>query len=70
VEYATADSIKGPYTRRGQLLATGTDGLVAPGGLDIAINGDHVIWHGDFGSGRAAYTGIVTISGNTVTIKY
>lgn len=70
VEYATADSIKGPYTRRGQLFATGTDGLVAPGALDIAINGDHAIWHGDFGSGRAAYTGILTLTGNTITVKY
>jgi beta-xylosidase len=70
VEYATADSIKGPYTRRGQLLATGTAGLVAPGGLDVAINGDHAIWHGNFGSGRAAYTGILALSGNTVTVQY
>ncbi|KAL1589269.1 hypothetical protein WHR41_02029 [Cladosporium halotolerans] len=70
VEYATADSIKGPYTRRGQLLATGRDGLMAPGGLDVAINGDHVIWHGDFGNGRASYTGILTMNGNTVTVRY
>jgi len=51
-------------------MATGTAGLKAPGGLDIAINGDHAIWHGDFGSGRAAYTGIMAISGNTVTVQY
>lgn len=70
IEYATANSIKGPYTRRGQLLATGTDGLKAPGGLDVAINGDHAIWHGDFGSGRASYTGILSISGDKVTVRY
>jgi beta-xylosidase len=70
VEYATADSLKGPYTRRGQLLATGTAGLVAPGGLDVAINGDHAIWHGNLGSGRASYTGILAINGNTVTVQY
>lgn len=70
VEYATADNIKGPYTRRGQLLATGTDGLKAPGGLDVAINGDHAIWHGDLGAGRASYTGILSLNGNTVTVRY
>jgi beta-xylosidase len=46
VEYATASSLKGPYTRQGKLFATGTDNLTAPGGLDIAVNGNHAIWHG------------------------
>jgi beta-xylosidase len=70
VLFFSPQCFRGPYTRRGQLLATGTAGLKAPGGLDIAINGDHAIWHGDFGSGRAAYTGILAISGNTVTVQY
>lgn len=46
VQYAVADSITGPYTRVGTLFSTGTDGMVAPGGLDLAINGDHAVWHG------------------------
>jgi hypothetical protein len=46
VKYATADVITGPYTRQGKLLKTGDFGLVAPGGLDININGDKAVWHG------------------------
>lgn len=46
IQYATASNIKGPYTRQGRIMATGTNGLSAPGGLDIAVNGDHAVWHG------------------------
>lgn len=46
VKYAVADRIEGPYRRMGQLLRTGDRGLVAPGGLDININGDKAVWHG------------------------
>jgi beta-xylosidase len=45
VKYAVADAITGPYTRMGKLLQTGDFGLVAPGGLDISINGDKAVWH-------------------------
>lgn len=46
VQYAIADKITGPYTRKGRLFGTGTMGMKAPGGLDIAINGNKAIWHG------------------------
>lgn len=46
VAYATATNIKGPYTKYGPLFVTGTDGMSAPGGLDLAVNGNHAIWHG------------------------
>lgn len=46
VSYAVADSIQGPYRKSGKLFVTGTSGLVAPGGMDVAINGDHAIFHG------------------------
>ncbi|CAK3932101.1 glycoside hydrolase family 43 [Lecanosticta acicola] len=46
VEYAIADKITGPYKRSGTVFKTGTLGLSAPGGLDVAINGDHAIFHG------------------------
>lgn len=45
VSYATATNIKGPYTKYGPLFITGTDGMTAPGGLDIAVNGNHAVWH-------------------------
>ncbi|KAK5121407.1 hypothetical protein LTR85_005239 [Meristemomyces frigidus] len=99
VSYATATNIKGPYTKYGPLFITGTDGMTAPGGLDIAVNGNHAIWHAyvkntthplkqciakhgkgkgkkhpdadecdrNHGSGRAAFTAILSENGNLVT---
>lgn len=46
VSYAISDKITGPYTKYGPLFVTGTSGLTAPGGLDIAVNGDHAVFHG------------------------
>jgi len=46
VSYATSDDIRGPYTKYGPLFVTGTAGMVAPGGLDIAVNGNRGVWHG------------------------
>ncbi len=78
-----ADRIEGPYLRHGPLFKTGNHGLLAPGGADIASNGNHrtstllcseevlrrsltevvpiVIWHADWGGGRAAFTAIVRL---------
>ncbi|KAK4540973.1 hypothetical protein LTR36_008481 [Oleoguttula mirabilis] len=68
VNYATASSITGGYTRAASpLFATGTDGLTAPGGPDIYKDGEHLLFHADDGSGRALYQAVVTISGTEVT---
>ena len=45
VSHALSDNIKGPYKKYGPLFVTGDKGMTAPGGADIAINGDHFIWH-------------------------
>ncbi|KAF2723867.1 glycoside hydrolase family 43 protein [Polychaeton citri CBS 116435] len=45
VQFATADNILGPYTRRGQIFKTGSKGMTAPGGLDINTNGNKAVWH-------------------------
>lgn len=46
VAYAIADQITGPYIRSGTLFKTsGSLGFQAPGGLDVAVNGDHAVWH-------------------------
>ena len=46
VAYAIADDIRGPYKRSGTLFKTGGPlGFQAPGGLDVAVNGDHAVWH-------------------------
>ncbi|KIP03386.1 glycoside hydrolase family 43 protein [Phlebiopsis gigantea 11061_1 CR5-6] len=73
--YATADSIKGPYTKAGApdapLLQTGTpySQLYSPGGLDIGPGGVNVVFHADLGTTvntRQMYAGQVTITGKTV----
>ncbi|TKA33582.1 hypothetical protein B0A50_00418 [Salinomyces thailandicus] len=45
VAYATSKNLKGPYTKYGPLYVTGNLGMVAPGGLNIAVGGEHAIWH-------------------------
>lgn len=45
VSYATATNIKGPFTKYGPLFVTGDLGMTAPGGAEIAVNGNHFIWH-------------------------
>lgn len=69
VSYAVSDDIRGPYRRQGTLFATGDLGLKAPGGLDIAVNGDHAVWHGDHGYGRATYAGLLSLKRNKVTAR-
>ncbi|GAB7350767.1 hypothetical protein MBLNU459_g1310t1 [Dothideomycetes sp. NU459] len=64
VSYATARQLRGPYTKFGPLLVTGVDGLVAPGGLDVAVDGDHAVFHADFGAGRAMYTALIAGAGD------
>jgi len=63
VAYATSKNIAGPYTKGGPMFLTQNipGGLVAPGGLDIAVNGNHAVFHANYGTGRAMYT--ATISG-------
>ncbi|EME40698.1 glycoside hydrolase family 43 protein, partial [Dothistroma septosporum NZE10] len=47
VQYAVADKITGPYVRHGTLFKTGVKGMTAPGSMDLAINGEKAIWHGN-----------------------
>jgi hypothetical protein len=42
VSYATASNINGPYTRQGDLLTGGIDGLSGPGGADVLWDGVHM----------------------------
>jgi len=99
VSYAISDSLTGPYLKYGPLLVTGSLGLTAPGGLDIAVNGDHAVFHAyvsltngrsvsspqglidayshtdrhrgsDYKGGRAMFTAILSLKGNTVSATY
>lgn len=70
VNYATASSITGPYTRYGPLLKTGDYNLTAPGGASIYSDGHHMVFHADDPtvSNRAMYIGLVNITQNHVAI--
>jgi beta-xylosidase len=68
VSYAIADTIVGPYKRSGSLFKTGGElGFKAPGGLDVAVNGDHAVWHANVGKGRAMFTGTISLKDGKIT---
>ena len=66
VSYALASNIRGPYRKSGQLFVSGSKGMTAPGGGDIAINGDHFVWHANYGQGRASFTTTVSLNGDRI----
>ncbi|KAK3678023.1 hypothetical protein LTR78_002118 [Recurvomyces mirabilis] len=68
VSYAIASDIRGPYRKGGPLYVTGNMGMYAPGGLDVALNGNRAIWHGNVAGGRAAFTGIASLDGNVISM--
>lgn len=72
VSYATAEAITGPYTKRSVLLKTGDNGLNAPGGADITVAGDRMVFHANDGTSfndvRFMYTANLTIDGDNVVI--
>lgn len=43
--YATSDKLMGPYTRKGDMLRTGTAGLIGPGAMDVSWNGVRITFH-------------------------
>lgn len=60
VNYATAPSITGPYTRATHpLFMSGDYGLVGPGGMSIYRDGKHMVFHARYGSGRALYETVI-----------
>lgn len=68
VSYATSKNIRGPYKKFGGLTQTGTCGLTAPGGLDMAINGDHALFHADRNCGRAMLTALIRGQGSQLQV--
>lgn len=61
-----------PYAKAGKpLLVTGTQGLYAPGGLDVLVEGGKVVFHAGQGTTsdvRQMYTGTISVSGQVVSI--
>ncbi|KAH8781383.1 glycosyl hydrolase family 43 protein [Diaporthe sp. PMI_573] len=70
VKYATSNNIAGPYTRRGQLLASGAYGLQSPGGATATPQGDALLFHANCPNSnlRCLHTIDMSISGGTVTL--
>ena len=61
VSYATSSDIKGPYERAAKpLFETGDYDLLAPGGMDIDLDGKHMLFHADYGHGRTLYEAFIT----------
>lgn len=69
VQYASAPSITGPYTRRGHLLGTGDFGLTAPGGANPSPGGEVLLFHANCNAGRCLHSIDMTNSGGIVTLK-
>lgn len=70
VRYATASSIKGPYTKTGNSLLASDDELRGPGGATVKEDGK-ILFHGwcNNNSGRCMYAAHVDIYGDTVTVE-
>lgn len=74
--YATATAVAGPYTKAAQpLLTSGGDGgrLNSPGGADVGLGGDRIVFHSDAKAGDASlrqmWTAGITIQGTVVSIS-
>lgn len=81
VSYATASSIKGPWTKQGApaapLLVSGDASnvgpLAGPGGADFSGDGSKIVFHAfengqDISDGRAMFVSGITESGKTISI--
>lgn len=69
VNYATAPAITGPYIRAASpLFQTGTDGLQAPGGMDVDVDNTHMVFHANYGSNtRPLFTAQISFNDNVIS---
>lgn len=78
VSYATASSVKGPYTKSDEPLLVSGDpsnvgSLTAPDGSDFSLDELKIVFHAfenghDISNGRAMYAADINLSGNTISI--
>jgi beta-xylosidase len=70
VKYATAKSMRGPYTRAAEpLLSTNAAAnLTSPGGATPVANGSAIVFHADCDEGRCFYERSIKISGTNITL--
>ncbi|RMZ89535.1 hypothetical protein DV736_g3233, partial [Chaetothyriales sp. CBS 134916] len=80
IQYATSNSVLGPYTRRGKFLATGDTAakVIIPGGIDVLPSDNtKAVFHADINQGylqgdgskrvRAVYAIDLKLSGHTAS---
>lgn len=71
VDYAVADSVKGPYTRSpsGPLVRTNDAfGLTAPGGATPVVDGSSIVFHADCPEGRCFFQSNIDVMGKKVVL--
>ncbi|KAH6652122.1 glycosyl hydrolase family 43 protein [Truncatella angustata] len=70
VNYATASSVTGPYTRSAVPLVTSDDsfGLTAPGGATPLVDGSGIVFHADCDEGRCLFENKIGMMGKKVVL--
>ncbi|KAK0880477.1 hypothetical protein LTR87_005756 [Friedmanniomyces endolithicus] len=69
LSYANSTSVTGPYARAAKpLLQTGDNGFDSPGGADVAIDGQHVVFHAAYNGGRAMYQAVINVVGGAFSV--
>ena len=75
VDYATAPHVTGPYTRAVRPLLVTGDGpaLRGPGGADVAVDGRHMVFHGNVGNytvrTRGLYSAVIEVNDGVVSLS-
>ena len=70
VSYATASSVKGPFTKSSvPLMVTNNPfEITAPGGATTTVDGKNIVFHANCAARRCMFESAIAISGNTVTM--
>jgi hypothetical protein len=71
VSYATASSVKGPFTKSAKPLMV-TDNpftITAPGGATVTVDGKNLVFHANCDHGRCMFERSIKISGKIVTME-
>jgi beta-xylosidase len=70
VSYATASSVKGPFTKSSApLMVTNNPfSVTAPGGVQTTIDGQNMVFHANCPAGKCMFERPITINGNIVTM--
>ncbi|KAK1810781.1 hypothetical protein LTR12_014865 [Friedmanniomyces endolithicus] len=69
LSYATSTSVTGPYTRAAKpLLQSGDNEFTSPGGADVHVDGQHMVFHAAHNGGRAMYQAVISVVADVVSV--